>query len=384
MSGIVRWNRDRKSLALRAEICLQSLQLISIHIPACNASYSSIQLEACLFTHMYHFPRISVVVPLFNEQENLIELHRRLRASLDPLEIEAELVFVNDGSTDNTELMVHMLAHTDPRVVGIQLSRNFGHQAAVSAGIAHAKGDAVIVMDGDLQDPPEVLGQFIERWKQGVEVVYAVRTKRKENILKRLAYSSFYRLLQKLSDIEIPLDSGDFGLMDRKVVNALLALPERQRFIRGLRSFVGFRQEGLLYERAGREAGKPKYTFKALVRLAMDGLISFSSAPLNLITYLGLGSCAAALMLIGWVLGRAIIGQKPPEGWASTMVVVLFFGSVQLLSLGIIGEYLRRIFLEVKGRPTFLVREIVRLDSTECPQVTPRHDFVRMKTRTAN
>jgi polyisoprenyl-phosphate glycosyltransferase len=305
-------------------------------------------------------PRISFVIPLFNEQENLPELHRRMRAALDPLDIEPEIILVNDGSSDNTPTMIHMLAQADPRVVGVMLSRNFGHQAAVSAGIAESTGDAVIVMDGDLQDPPEVLEQFIARWRDGAEVVYAVRTKRKEGLLKRTAYGAFYRMLRKLSDIDIPLDSGDFGLMDRKVVNALLALPERQRFVRGLRCFVGFRQEGLVYERAGREAGAPKYTFKALVRLAMDGLISFSSAPLNLITYLGLGSCVFALGLIAWVMGRAIIGQRPPEGWASTMVVVLFFGSVQLLSLGIIGEYLRRIFLEVKGRPTYIVRDVKR------------------------
>ena len=305
-------------------------------------------------------PRISFVIPLFNEQENLPELHRRLRAALDPLDIEPEIILVNDGSSDATPTMIHMLSQADPRVVGVMLSRNFGHQAAVSAGIAECTGDAVIVMDGDLQDPPEVLEQFIARWRDGAEVVYAVRTKRKEGLLKRTAYGAFYRLLRKLSDIDIPLDSGDFGLMDRKVVNALMALPERQRFVRGLRCFVGFRQEGLVYERAGREAGAPKYTFKALVRLAMDGLISFSSAPLNLITYLGLGSCVFALGLIAWVMGRAIIGQRPPEGWASTMVVVLFFGSVQLLSLGIIGEDLRRIFLEVKGRPTYLVRDVKR------------------------
>ena len=305
-------------------------------------------------------PRISFVIPLFNEQENLPELHRRLRAALDPLDIEPEIILVNDGSSDATPTMIHMLSQADPRVVGVMLSRNFGHQAAVSAGIAECTGDAVIVMDGDLQDPPEVLEQFIARWRDGAEVVYAVRTKRKEGLLKRAAYGAFYRLLRKLSDIDIPLDSGDFGLMDRKVVNALMALPERQRFVRGLRCFVGFRQEGLVYERAGREAGAPKYTFKALVRLAMDGLISFSSAPLNLITYLGLGSCVFALGLIAWVMGRAIIGQRPPEGWASTMVVVLFFGSVQLLSLGIIGEYLRRIFLEVKGRPTYIVRDVKR------------------------
>lgn len=305
-------------------------------------------------------PKISVVIPLFNEQENIPELHRRLRSALDALPILYELLFVNDGSSDSTGEMIKSLSVSDENVVGIQLSRNFGHQAAVSAGLSTATGDAVIVMDGDLQDPPEVLDQFIQKWQQGIEVVYAVRTKRKESFIKRCAYSGFYRLLRRVSDIDIPLDSGDFGLMDRKVVEALASLPERQRFIRGLRSFVGFRQEGLEYERAGREAGKPKYTFKALVKLAMDGLISFSSAPLNFITWLGLSSCAVALILIGWVLIRAIIGQKPPEGWASTMVVVLFFGSVQLMSLGIIGEYLRRIFLEVKGRPTYLVRQIDR------------------------
>lgn len=323
---------------------------------------------------MYHFPKISVVVPLFNEQENLPFLHKRLLESLDPLEIEPELVYVSDGSTDSTGPLINALVQSDSRVAGVHLSRNFGHQAAVSAGLAHATGDAVIVMDGDLQDPPEVIPRFIDRWREGAEVVYAIRTKRKEGLFKRLAYSVFYRLLHQVGDIGIPLDSGDFSLMDRKVVDALLALPERQRFIRGLRSFVGFRQEGLRYERAGREAGKPKYSMRALVRLAMDGLISFSSAPLNMITYLGLGSCAIALLLIGWVMARAILGQSPPEGWASTMVVVLFFGSVQLLSLGIIGEYLRRIFLEVKGRPAFLVREVARRHPDSAGRRNPKAD----------
>jgi dolichol-phosphate mannosyltransferase len=329
---------------------------------------------------MYRLTKVSVVVPLFNEQENIGELHRRLHSSLDQLDVEAEFVFINDGSTDTTASMLETLAKTDWRVIVVNLSRNFGHQAAVSAGVAYATGDAIIIMDGDLQDPPELLGELIKKWRHGAEVVYAVRTKRKEGILKRMAYSAFYKLLCTFSDINIPLDSGDFGLMDRKVADAIMAMPERQRFVRGLRSFVGFRQEGLEYERSGRGAGKPKYTFQALLRLATDGMISFSSAPLNFITFLGLGSCVIALMMICWVLGRAIVGQRPPEGWASTMMAVLFFGSVQLLSLGIIGEYLRRIFLEVKGRPTFIVNDVIR-NQFSGPAITDKLNDIKNQNK---
>jgi glycosyltransferase involved in cell wall biosynthesis len=314
-------------------------------------------------------PEVSVVVPLFNEEENLAELHRRLSAVLTELGCSYELIFVDDGSRDGTSQALRALQQRDRRLTVVYLSRNFGHQAALTAGIEQARGRAVILMDGDLQDPPEVLGQFLARWHQGYEVVYAIRQKRKEGLFKRTAYFLFYRLLHVLSDLDIPLDSGDFCLMDRKVVEALKRLPERQRFVRGLRTFVGFRQTGLAYERAARSAGRPKYTFRALFRLAVDGLISFSGYPLSLVTYLGLTSAAVALALTIWVITAAFTSQETPRGWASTIIVVLFMSAAQLLSLGIIGEYVRRIFLETKGRPTYVVREV--LTSAAQPNTLP-------------
>jgi glycosyltransferase involved in cell wall biosynthesis len=299
---------------------------------------------------------ISVVIPVYNEEENLSELYRRTTASLNSMGVSYELVLVNDGSRDRTPQMIDELQEQDHRVVGIHLSRNFGHQAAVCAGLDDARGKAVIVMDGDLQDPPEVFGLFVKLWREGYEVVYAVRQKRKEGLLKRAAYFSFYRLLRAISDIDIPLDSGDFCLMDRKVLDAMKGLPERIRFVRGLRTFVGFRQVGVCYERAAREAGKPKYTFRALVGLAIDGLISFSSYPLHLVTYFGLGAATFAALLTVWAFIDAIYNAQTPRGWASTMIVVLFMSAIQLLSLGIMGEYVRRIFLECKGRPTYIIR----------------------------
>ncbi|MBI3411241.1 MAG: glycosyltransferase family 2 protein [Planctomycetes bacterium] len=306
--------------------------------------------------------QLSVVVPLFNEEENLQELHRRLTAALAMLEEDYELVLVNDGSRDATPHLLNDLAEADAHVVAVHLSRNFGHQAAVCAGLDEARGAAVIVMDGDLQDPPEALGQFLEKWRSGNDVVYAVRTKRKENWLKRAGYFLFYRMLRAVSDLEIPLDSGDFCLMDRRVVDALKALPERQRFVRGLRSFVGFRQIGVRYERAAREAGQPKYTLTALMRLAMDGLIGFSSAPLNAICYMGALSLVATLALLGCWLTNSVAGTEPPAGLNGISLALLFIGSVQLLSLGIIGQYLRRIFQEVKGRPTYITQEVRRAE----------------------
>jgi len=302
-------------------------------------------------------PELSIVVPLFNEEANVRELYRRLVAALDALWLGYELVFVNDGSTDDTALLLDQLRRNDPRVVPLHLSRNFGHQPAISAGLAYARGQAVVVMDGDLQDPPEVLGQFLERWREGHEVVYAVRTQRKENLLKRAGYFLFYRLLRAVSDLDIPLDSGDFCLMDRKVVDVLNRLPERMRFVRGLRTFVGFRQIGVPYPRAAREAGKTKYSFAALVRLAIDGLVSFSSAPLQLVTYLGFFAGALGFLFLLWLLADAWRHDRAPSGWASAIVVVLFASAAQLLSLGIVGAYVRRIFLEVKGRPTYVVRD---------------------------
>jgi len=303
-------------------------------------------------------PQISVVVPLYNEEENIPELHRRLSAALGGLLHDYELVFVNDGSRDRTAELLNGLYARDARVTVIHLSRNFGHQPAVCAGLDHARGRGVVVMDGDLQDPPEVLGEFIDKWREGHDVVYAVRQNRKENLFKRAGYWSFYRLLRAISDLDIPLDSGDFCLMDRKVVDVLKHLPERLRFVRGLRTFVGFRQVGLCYDRAARHAGDPKYSFRTLAGLAADGLVSFSSYPLRLVTYCGFASISLAIGLAVWVLGDALWYHTAPQGWASTVVVVLFMSAVQMLSLGVIGEYIRRIFIESKGRPAYIVGEV--------------------------
>jgi glycosyltransferase involved in cell wall biosynthesis len=299
---------------------------------------------------------ISVVIPLYNEQENIFELYRRLTPTLQTLGSLYEIVFVDDGSGDATPRQLDELALRDPHLSVVHLSRNFGHQAAVSAGLDLARGHAVMIMDGDLQDPPEVVPQFIQKWREGYEVVYAVRQQRKEGLFKRAGYFAFYRLLNAISDLDIPLDSGDFCLMDRRAVNALKDLPERKRFVRGLRTFIGFRQTGLAYERAAREAGRPKYNLRALTGLAVDGLISFSSYPLRVVTKLGLAGVGVAILLAAWVLVDAFSKHTAPRGWASLIVVVLFMGALQLISLGIVGEYIRLIFSESKGRPPYILR----------------------------
>lgn len=298
---------------------------------------------------------LGVVVPLFNEEGNVGTLHDRLTKALIGVGLAYEVVFVDDGSRDGTANRLQEIASNDRAVSVVRLSRNFGHQGAVSAGLSFVRGRAVVVMDGDLQDPPEVIPGFVKRWREGFDVVYAVRRGRKEGPLRRAGYFTFYRLLNAISDLEIPLDSGDFSLMDRKVVDVLNALPERARFVRGLRTFVGFRQTGHDYERAARGSGHSKYSMGRLMRLAMDGLISFSSYPLRLVSYLGITTALAAAGLIVWVLVDALHNQTAPRGWASTLAVVLFIGAIQMIALGIIGEYLRLIFLETKGRPTYVV-----------------------------
>lgn len=301
-------------------------------------------------------PEISVVVPLFNEQENVRQLHQRLTEVMESLEVRYELIFVDDGSRDATGSLIDELGEADPHVVPAHLSRNFGHQAAISAGLDLARGRAVVLMDGDFQDPPELLPRMIDLWRDGAEVVYGVRRNRKEPLPLRAAYAVFYRLLRSVSELEIPLDSGDFCLMDRQVVDVLRHLPERLRFVRGLRTFVGFRQVPLEYDRPARAAGKPKYTFRALLRLAADGLVSFSGYPLQLVTYLGVFAAATAVLLTGWVVWDAFSNQYTPRGWASTVIVILFMNSILMINQGIQGAYLRRIFLEVKRRPTYILR----------------------------
>jgi dolichol-phosphate mannosyltransferase len=306
---------------------------------------------------------LSIILPAFNEQEVLPHTYARFTAMAGALAEKGftyELIFVNDGSVDQTADLLNGYAQQDEHVRAVHLTRNFGHQAAVTAGLSLAGGDLVAVMDCDLQDPPEILPQFIDKWREGFKVVYAIRGKRKEWLGKRLAYWSFYRMLSAISDLEIPLDSGDFCLMDRRAVDLLNSLPESQRFVRGLRTWVGLRQVGIVYERDHRHAGQPAYTFRALRRLAMDGLISFSSVPLRMVTRLGVLSGLGAVTLgIAVVIARLVHSSWFPPGWSSTACLILLATSVQLISLGVMGEYLARIFIEVKRRPSFLIAEVV-------------------------
>lgn len=298
---------------------------------------------------------ISVVVPVFNEQENLPELYRRLTETLSSLG-SYEILFINDGSTDKTREIISKFHETESRIRLINFSRNFGHQAAITAGIDHSLGRAVILIDADLQDPPELLSEMIKLWRAGNEVVYAVRQKRKEFFLKRVAYFVFYRILQFISNIDIPLDSGDFCLMDRTVVKQIKNLPERNRFLRGLRCWVGFKQVALPYEREARHAGTTKYTFRKLVRLALDGIVSFSSFPLRLAAYIGFLTFTLSIIYLLFAVIAHFVGNPPP-GWTSIIAVVLLIGGIQLTILGIIGEYIARIYEESKQRPTYIVRD---------------------------
>jgi len=303
---------------------------------------------------------LSVVIPAYNEEENLPTLYARLTATLAPLGLDYEIVFVNDGSQDRTLALLRDLADRDPRVIVVDLARNFGHQVAISAGLDHSRGAAVIIMDADLQDPPEVLPQFIARWREGYDVVYAIREQRKEGPLKRAAYALFYRLLKRIAHIDIPLDAGDFCIMDRRVVDLLNGMPERNRFVRGIRTWVGFNQTGLAYERHARHAGKPKYTFKKLIYLALDGLISFSFVPLRMISLAGLAvSLLSILIAIAYTIQKLTIGLSPP-GFATLVVAIFFLAGIQLITIGVIGEYVGRIFEEVKARPLYVARQVYR------------------------
>jgi dolichol-phosphate mannosyltransferase len=279
---------------------------------------------------------------------------------MEKLDAPAELVLIDDGSRDRSLHILRELQQRDSRVTYVSLARNFGHQIAVTAGLNVARGEAVIVMDADLQDPPEVVLAMVEKWRQGYEVVYARRTQRRaESRSKKLLAYSFYRVLRRLADVEIPNDAGDFCLMDRRVVDVLNAMPERHRYIRGLRSWVGYRQTAVEFQRHARFAGEPKYTFVKSFKLAADGLVSFSRSPLRLATYLGLISAAVAMTMIGLVIyWRLFQPGSPVVGFAAVASVVFFLGAVQLIAIGFVGEYVGRIYEEVKRRPLYTVREI--------------------------
>jgi glycosyltransferase involved in cell wall biosynthesis len=302
-------------------------------------------------------PVVSLVFPVYNEEEVLPALLKRVQGVIANLSETCEVVFVNDGSRDTSLLLLRQAAADYPWVRVVSFARNFGHQTAVSAGIAHACGEAVVVMDSDLQDPPELLPEMLQLWRNGNEVVYCVRKKRKENIVKKICYAGFYRLLKSVSDMDIPLDSGDFCLMDRKVVDIICALPERNRFLRGLRAWVGFRQTALEYERAAREAGEPKYNFRRLVKLATDGIYSFSYAPLKLAGTVGvLTALLAVLYALKVLIWRVFLHDIVP-GFATLAIAVLLLGGIQLITLYFIGEYIGRIYDETKQRPLYIVGE---------------------------
>ena len=312
---------------------------------------------------------ISVVLPAFNEQENIPQLYERLTACARTWNEDYEIIVVNDGSRDGTLAMCASYAATDPRFKVLSFSRNFGHPAAITAGLRFSSGDIVAILDSDLQDPPEELARFFAKCREGYDVVYAVRTKRKEGPFRRASYFLYYRLLAKLATFDIPLDSGDFCVMSRRVVQTLNALPERNRFVRGLRSWIGFKQIGLQYERHARAAGEPKYTFRKLINLALDGIFNFSYKPLRVITLSGLAVGALAMFaglvfLVQYLGDITILGYNPRQarGWTSLILAILFLSGTQLFGIGMLGEYLGRIFEETKERPMFIVDTALNLN----------------------
>jgi dolichol-phosphate mannosyltransferase len=311
---------------------------------------------------------ISVVIPAYNEEDGIAEMYRRVAAAAPSWGDDFEILIIDDGSRDRTLEICEQIGKTDPRFKVICLSRNFGHQAAVSAGLMHARGSIVTVMDADLQDPPEELLPFIQKIHEGWDVVYAVRTKRKEGIVKRICYQAYYRILKRLAVLDIPLDAGDFCVMRGEVVDAINQLPESNRFVRGLRSWVGFRQTGLTYERQARFAGEPKYGFVKLFKLASDGIFNFSYRPLQFIMSIGValaGFCmlGAIFVVVQYLANWTIIGFNPrmARGWTSTIFIILFFSAVNLVCMGILGEYIGRLFEEVKRRPVWIVRKLVNM-----------------------
>jgi len=313
-------------------------------------------------------PLISVIVPCYNEQDVLPQLFRRLTDAADSWGTAWEVICIDDGSRDLTWDILEKQQQIDNRWKGLRFARNFGHQAAVSAGLYHALGDVVMIIDADLQDPPEQLYRFLDKWREGFQVVYGVRTSRQDKPLKKLLAWGFYRLIASMVTFNIPPDSGDFCLMDRKVVDIMNALPERNKYLRGLRAWCGFRQIGIEFERHARAAGVPQYTFRKSLKLAMDGIFSFSAVPLSLASHLGL--LVSGLSLVGTIFTLlqkifadffASYGLRPGPGFTTIVLSILFLGGVQLICLGILGEYLGRIYDEVKCRPPWIIKEAAGL-----------------------
>ena len=317
-------------------------------------------------------PTFSIIAPIFNEAQTIEELYHRIKDVMDGLGEPWELLLVDDGSTDGSTDAIREVAARDHSVRPVFFARNFGHQLAVTAGLDYARGQAVVIIDSDLQDPPEVIPDLIEKWRQGYEVVYAVRSGREgESWFKLFTASLFYRLIDRITDVKIPMDTGDFRLLDRKVVEVIKGMRERHRFLRGMSIWVGFRQTGVEYRRAARFAGETKYPFKKMLKFASDAITSFSYFPLQMATYLGFISAGLSILAIPIVIAIRLWGRHTPLlGQATTLIAVLFLGGVQLISLGILGEYIGRLYDEAKGRPLYIVREAP-------PEVVEEKELIR-------
>jgi dolichol-phosphate mannosyltransferase len=304
-------------------------------------------------------PIYSFVVPLYNESDSFSKLVERLNAIMKVVPFEMEAVLIDDGSKDQTPELMRVLALQDNQYQCVFLARNYGHQIALSAGLKHARGEkAVMVIDGDLQDPPELFADFLAEFDKGYDVVYAVRKKRKEGMVKKTFYSLFYHVLKSISYIDLPIDSGDFSLISRRVVDVINQMPEESRFIRGMRAWVGFKQTGLEYERQERYAGTPKYDFKMLFRLAYNGIFNFSEFPVKFISVLGMLSVSISILYFFVSLYLKMKGHNVP-GFTGLLFTIILFGGVQLISIGVLGEYLLRIFFQSKQRPLFVIKEII-------------------------
>lgn len=318
---------------------------------------------------MSYTPQISIAAPLYNEEESLPLLVERLNAVMDNTSETIEVVLIDDGSSDKTAEMMKDLALNDKRYQCVFLTRNFGHQLALSAGLKYARAtEAVFVVDGDLQDPPELLTDFYQKYREGYDVVYGIRKKRKEGLAKKLSYFFYYRLQKRISKINVPLDSGDFGLISRRVVDIINEMKEESRYIRGMRSWIGYKQIGLEYERRARVAGDSKYSWKKLFELAYNGIFNFSDIPLKFITKLGVYAVILALLYFAHAVYAKFVHNEAPPGFTGLLFTIILFGGVQLVSIGIIGEYVSRIFFQVKGRPLFLVKDYIKDQEVKQPK----------------
>lgn len=302
---------------------------------------------------------LSIVIPVYNESENIRHLYERLTTVLKQMNVSSELIFVNDGSRDDSLELIKKFSADDPRIKYISFSRNFGHQIAISAGIDKSHGNAVAIIDADMQDPPELIPLLYKKYSEGFDVVYTKRSRRKDrSIIKKTAYKLFYRILSRISSIPIPLDAGDFRIISRKVADVLKNMPEQQKFLRGQITWIGFRQTHIEYEREQRAGGKPEYTYRKLIHLALDGITSFSNLPLRIATIAGLIVSGISFLLILYALySYFFFGQSTPKGWTSLMISILFIGGIQLLSIGIIGEYISRLITNVRQRPLYIIEE---------------------------